>query len=124
MATTVNSNITLPVFTGEQQVEQICLSYDASDGDYTVKAAVTDRPIYVYGISYALTSPHTLTFKSGSSTIASYNLDPVAAKDGLAGGAFLFTEQGEALVFSCSASITITLLVGTSDPLAFGVTRS
>lgn len=86
-------------------ITPIIVAYDTA-ADFTLYSAVAGKHIGVLGMQYVEGDAHNLSFKSGSTTLITYQMaanSGISAK--LGGGVMFATNKGEALVMNCDVPV-------------------
>lgn len=104
-------------------IVQTCISFDDAN-DVTIATPTSPDCIFLLAYDYAVTSAHTLAFKSGSDVIKSLSFDGATSfVSGYINQGLLFTAAGEALKASLSVSGYLTTFHTTSHELASSYLR-
>jgi hypothetical protein len=102
-------------------IQQLTVFIDTVGESFQLAPAVVGRKWYVMGINYGVDIAHTLQFLSDADLVCQFVLSgAVVSKDSLKTGAFLFTDQGDALNFISSAEGTFTITITDSSEIALG----
>jgi hypothetical protein len=99
-------------------IVQTCLLFDDSS-DVTIATPTSPDSIYLLAYDYAVTSAHTLTFKSGTDIIKSLSFSGATSfVSGYDNAGLVFTGPGEALKSSLTTPGYLTTFHTTSHALA------
>ena len=89
-----NTNV-IPVF----------FNYDTTGADLTLFTPDSDKMVLLAGLQYAKNSAHTLTFKTASTTIVTYDLAGGGFTQNIGDGIMLASAVGEAFKINSNAAI-------------------
>lgn len=81
------------------------INYDTSGADLTIYTPDSNKMVLLAGLQYAKNAAHTLTFKSGSTVLVTFDLAGGGFTQNVGEGLMLIGNVGEALVLSSNAAL-------------------